>query len=66
MKVLLVSVCWCVLFVLCWPLAILVLVLWPVLWVLSLPLRLVGITLEAVFGLLRGILMLPARMLGAR
>jgi hypothetical protein len=62
-KVLLVSVCWCLLFVLCWPLAVLVLVLWPVLCLLSLPLRLVGITVGAVFALLRGVLYLPARLL---
>jgi hypothetical protein len=66
MKVLLVAVGWCLLFVLCWPLALLVLVLWPLLWLLSLPLRLVGIAFDAVFGLLRGILCLPARMLGAK
>jgi hypothetical protein len=57
---------WCLLFVLCWPLALLALVAWPFLWLLSLPLRLVGITLEAVFALLRAILFLPARLLGSR
>jgi hypothetical protein len=66
MKVLLVAVCWCVLFVLCWPLALLVLVLWPLLWLLSLPLRAVGIAFAALFALLRGVLFLPARLLGAR
>jgi hypothetical protein len=57
---------WCVLFVLCWPLALLALVLWPVIWLISLPFRLVGITLEAVFALLRAALLLPARVLGLR
>jgi len=66
MKVLLVAVCWCLLFVLSWPLALVVLVLWPLLWLLSLPLRVVGITVGAVFALLRGVLFLPARLLGAR
>jgi hypothetical protein len=66
MKVLLVAVCWCVLFVLCWPLALLVLVLWPLLWLLSLPFRAVGIAFDALFGLLRGVLLLPARLLGAK
>ena len=66
MKVLLVAVCWCVLFVLSWPLALLVLVLWPLLWLLSLPLRAVGIAVGAVFALLRGVLFLPARLLGAK
>jgi len=57
---------WCVLFVLCWPLALLALVLWPVEWLLSLPFRLIGITFDALFALLRAILFLPARLLGAR
>jgi len=53
MKTLLVLVGWCILFVLCWPVALLALVLWPIVWVLSLPFRLVGITFEALFALLR-------------
>jgi len=57
---------WCVLFVVCWPLALLALILWPVIWLISLPLRLVGVTFEAVFALLRAVLFLPARMLGYR
>ena len=56
---------WCVLFVLCWPLALLVLLLWPVFWLLTLPFRLIGITFDALFALLRAILFLPARLLGA-
>jgi hypothetical protein len=64
MKALLVFIAWCVLFVLCWPVALLALVLWPVVWLISLPFRLVGITLEAVFALLRALLFLPARLLG--
>ena len=59
-------VVWCVLFVLCWPLALAVLVLWPLLWLLSLPFRLVGIAFDALFALLRAIVFLPARLLGAR
>ena len=53
MKTLLVFVIWCILFVLCWPIALLALLLWPLLWLLSLPFRLVGITFEALFALLR-------------
>jgi hypothetical protein len=59
-------IAWCVLFVLCWPLALLALVLWPVAWLLSLPFRLIGMTFEALFALLKAILMLPARVLGYR
>jgi len=66
MKTLLVLVGWCLLFVLCWPLALLALILWPLVWLLSLPFRLVGITFEALFGLLRAVLFLPARILGYR
>lgn len=57
---------WLLLFVVCWPLALLALVLWPVVWLLSLPFRLIGIAVEGVFELLRAILFLPARLLGAR
>lgn len=57
---------WLILFVLCWPLALLALVLYPLVWLISLPFRLLGITLEAVFELLKAILFLPARVLGAR
>ena len=66
MKLLLLLVGWCLLFVLCWPLALLALVLFPVVWLISLPLRLVGITLEALFALIRTLLFLPARLLGFR
>jgi uncharacterized membrane protein YgaE (UPF0421/DUF939 family) len=64
MKALILFIGWCILFVLCWPLAILALILFPVVWLISLPLRLVGITLGAVFALLKAILFLPARILG--
>jgi len=59
-------VVWCLLFVLCWPLALAVLLLWPLFWLLSLPFRLVGIAFDALFALLRAIVFLPARLLGAR
>ena len=55
---------WCVLFVICWPLALLALLLWPVVWLLTLPFRLLGIAVDAVFALLRAALFLPARLLG--
>jgi len=63
MKALILFVGWCILFVLCWPLAILALILFPIIWVLSLPLRLIGITVEGVFSLIKGILLLPGRLL---
>jgi len=66
MKALILFVGWCILFVLCWPAAILALILFPFVWLLSLPLRLIGITIEAVFALLGAVLFLPARLLGWR
>jgi hypothetical protein len=54
---------WCVLFVLCWPLALLALIAYPIVWVLFLPFRLVGIAVGGVLGLVRAVVMLPARML---
>ena len=55
---------WLLLFVLCWPLAIIALLLYPLVWLVTLPFRLVGIAVEGVFSLLRAIVMLPARVLG--
>ena len=55
---------WLLLFVLCWPLALLALLLWPVVWLLSIPFRIFGIALEGVFQLLRAVILLPARLLG--
>jgi hypothetical protein len=66
MKTLLVLLMWSLLFVLCWPIALVALVLWPVVWLLSLPFRLVGIAFDAVFALMRALLFLPARILGHR
>ena len=54
---------WCILLVLCWPLAILALVLYPIVWLLLLPFRLLGIAVDGVFELLRAIFMLPVRVL---
>jgi hypothetical protein len=57
---------WCILLVLCWPLALLALILYPLAWLLLLPFRIVGIVVDGVFELLRGIIMLPARVLNGR
>jgi hypothetical protein len=63
MKALILFVAWCILLVLCWPLALLALILFPLVWLISLPLRLIGITFAALFALFRAILFLPARLL---
>jgi hypothetical protein len=54
---------WCILLVICWPLALLALIAYPFVWLILLPFRIVGITVEGVLGLLKGILFLPARIL---
>jgi hypothetical protein len=54
---------WCILFLLCWPLALLALIAYPFVWLISLPFRIIGITLHGVFALLSAILLLPARLL---
>lgn len=55
-----------ILFVLCWPIALLALLLWPIVFLIALPFRLLGIAVEGVFELLRSIIMLPARLLRGR
>lgn len=57
-------VLWLFLLFLCWPLALLALVLYPLFWLITLPFRLIGIGVDGLFGLLRAIVMLPARVLG--
>lgn len=54
---------WCLLLIVCWPLALLALVLWPLVWLVTLPFRLLGIALEGAFAFLRALALLPARML---
>jgi hypothetical protein len=66
MSLLICLIVWCLLFLLCWPLAVLALVLFPLLWLVSLPFRLIGITVEAGFAFIRALLFLPARLLGFR
>ena len=66
MKTLILFVGWCILFALCWPLALLALLLFPLVWLLSLPLRLIGISVSALFAFVRAVLFLPARLLSWR
>jgi hypothetical protein len=54
---------WLILFVLCWPLAILALVLYPIFWLISIPFRILGIAMDGLFQLLKSILTLPGRLL---
>lgn len=66
MKVLFFIIAWCLLLVLCWPLAILAILLWPLVWVLGLPIRLVAIVCHALLAFLPALALLPARVLGHR
>jgi hypothetical protein len=56
---------WCVLFILCWPVALLALVLYPLVWLVLLPFRLLGIAVHGVLELVAALLFLPARLLRA-
>ncbi|HET9695500.1 MAG TPA: hypothetical protein VFP40_01455 [Terriglobales bacterium] len=56
---------WCILFVICWPLALLALVMYPIVWLLLLPFRIVGIAVEGVLKLVWAVVTLPARLLAA-
>lgn len=66
MNTLLLFIGWLILFVLCWPLALLALLVWPIVWLISIPLRLIGISIAAALALVKAILFLPARMLDHR
>ncbi len=65
MKLLLSLLLWTLLLVLCWPLALLFLFAFPVLWLLAIPFRIIGALIEALLALVRALLFLPARLLGA-
>lgn len=56
---------WCLLFVVCWPLALLALVLYPLVWLLLLPFRLIGIAVGGLLELVTALVTLPARLLRA-
>lgn len=54
---------WCILFVLCWPLALVALLLYPIVWLLLLPFRLIGVAVGGVLELVWVLITLPARLL---
>lgn len=66
MKIIGILLLWCLLFAVCWPLALLFLVLAPLLWLIALPFRLLAVCVEATFAFIKALLFLPARLLGAR
>jgi hypothetical protein len=54
---------WCLLFFLCWPLALIALVLYPFVWLVLLPFRLAGVAIHGVLALVMAVIMLPARLI---
>lgn len=56
---------WCILLILCWPLALLAVIAYPFVWLLLLPFRIVGITVHGLLAFLRALFLLPARALGS-
>lgn len=61
----LIFVLWCILFVMCWPIALGALILYPLVWLLLLPFRVLGIAVHGVLALIWAAVMLPARLLSA-
>jgi len=57
---------WLILLIFCWPLAIVALILYPLIWLLLLPFRILGFAVEGAFGIVRGLFLLPGRILSGR
>jgi hypothetical protein len=57
---------WCILLLMCWPLALLALVIYPLVWLLLLPFRIVGIAVDGVLEVVKAVILLPARVLRGR
>lgn len=57
---------WCILFILCWPIAIIALIIYPLVWLLLLPFRLLGFTIDLSFNLIRNLFMLPFTLAGRK
>jgi hypothetical protein len=56
---------WCILFILCWPLALAALVLYPIVWLLLLPFRVLGLAVHGALALVAAVILLPVRLLSA-
>lgn len=65
MRTLIAFILWCILFVLCWPVALVMLFLFPLIWLILLPFRILGFTLEVVFKLIGAVLLFPFRVVKA-
>ena len=56
---------WCLLFIVCWPVALFALILYPFVWLFLLPFRVVGIAVHGALALVWAVVMFPARLLSA-
>lgn len=65
MKTIIAILLFCILFVLCWPLALIMLFMFPLLWLLLLPFKIVGLSIEIIFKLMSAVLLFPFRMIKA-
>ncbi len=63
MKFIITLLLWCILLVLCWPLALILLIFYPIIWLLALPFRLLGIAVSGIFNFIEAIIMLPFQVL---
>jgi len=63
MKIIGIFLLWCLLFAVCWPLALLAIILAPLVWLIALPFRLLGVCVQATFSLIKALLYLPTRLL---
>jgi len=64
MNKLLAFLVWCLLLVVCWPVALLALILYPLVWLLLIPFRILGIAVDGILAFIKAIILLPARVLG--
>lgn len=64
MKTFIAIILWCILLVLCWPLALLMIFLFPLVWLILLPFKIVGLTLLVLFGIIKAVFLFPFRLLG--
>ncbi len=62
----LVFLLWLLLLILCWPIALLALILYPLVWLLLLPFRILGFAVDGILGVVKGVIMLPSRVLQGR
>jgi hypothetical protein len=66
MKTFIAFLLWCILLVLCWPLALVMIVIFPLLWLILLPFKLLGLSLDILFSLVKAMLLFPFKAVGAR